>query len=101
MLAKPPVRKLAKDLGVDLTTVEPSGPGGVVTREDVEHAVTAASGAAAGAPAGAPGPGSARPLTAVRTGDRETRIPVKGVRKLTAEAMVASRVHRARTSPSG
>ncbi|MGZ4603607.1 MAG: 2-oxo acid dehydrogenase subunit E2 [Kineosporiaceae bacterium] len=90
VLAKPPVRKLAKDLGVDITTVEPSGPGGVVTREDVEHAVTAASGAAAGAPAGAPGPGAARPLTAVRTGERETRIPVKGVRKLTADAMVAS-----------
>ena len=35
MLAKPPVRKLAKDLGVDLDTVTPTGPGGIVTREDV------------------------------------------------------------------
>lgn len=38
-LAKPPVRKLAKDLGVDLTTVTPSGPDGVITREDVHAAV--------------------------------------------------------------
>ncbi|MYX42320.1 2-oxo acid dehydrogenase subunit E2, partial [Streptomyces sp. SID89] len=41
-LAKPPVRKLAKDLGVDLTTVVPSGPDGVITREDVHAAVRAA-----------------------------------------------------------
>ena len=34
-LAKPPVRKLAKDLGVDLAAVTPTGPGGVVTRQDV------------------------------------------------------------------
>ena len=44
MLAKPPVRKLAKDLGVDLRTLTPTGPDGTVTREDV-HA------AASGAPA--------------------------------------------------
>ncbi|BDZ41658.1 hypothetical protein GCM10025865_09570 [Paraoerskovia sediminicola] len=35
VLAKPPVRKLAKDLGVDLASVHASGPGGIVTREDV------------------------------------------------------------------
>ncbi|NEA04655.1 2-oxo acid dehydrogenase subunit E2, partial [Streptomyces sp. SID10116] len=34
-LAKPPVRKLAKDLGVDLATITPSGPDGIITREDV------------------------------------------------------------------
>ncbi|MGW7305130.1 biotin/lipoyl-containing protein, partial [Streptomyces sp. NPDC054835] len=39
-LAKPPVRKLAKDLGVDLATVTPTGPDGVITREDV-HAAAA------------------------------------------------------------
>ncbi|TWV45051.1 2-oxo acid dehydrogenase subunit E2, partial [Streptomyces misionensis] len=39
-LAKPPVRKLAKDLGVDLATVTPSGPDGVITREDVHAAAT-------------------------------------------------------------
>src|SRR5690606_8894251 len=35
VLAKPPVRKLAKDLGVDLSAVAATGPGGIVTREDV------------------------------------------------------------------
>ena len=38
MLAKPPVRKLAKDLGVDLRTLTPTGPDGTVTREDVQAA---------------------------------------------------------------
>jgi pyruvate dehydrogenase E2 component (dihydrolipoamide acetyltransferase) len=78
VLAKPPVRKLAKDLGVDLTTVTPSGEGGIVTRADVE---AAAAGAAAPAPAAA-----GRPAP----GQRETRVPVKGVRKMTAQAMVSS-----------
>ncbi len=40
VLAKPPVRKLAKDLGVDLTRVPGSGPGGVITREDVQQAAS-------------------------------------------------------------
>jgi 2-oxoisovalerate dehydrogenase E2 component (dihydrolipoyl transacylase) len=38
ILAKPPVRKLAKDLGVDLATLVGSGPGGVITRDDVTGA---------------------------------------------------------------
>jgi 2-oxoisovalerate dehydrogenase E2 component (dihydrolipoyl transacylase) len=50
-LAKPPVRKLAKDLGVDLAAIAPgSGPQGVITREDVQ---------AASSPAAAPSPASA------------------------------------------
>jgi 2-oxoisovalerate dehydrogenase E2 component (dihydrolipoyl transacylase) len=75
-LAKPPVRKLAKDLGVDLGSVVPTGDGGIVTRADVE--------AAASAPARGSGE---RPVTG---SGRETRVPVKGVRKMTAQAMVAS-----------
>ncbi|MEU9573966.1 dihydrolipoamide acetyltransferase family protein [Streptomyces massasporeus] len=87
-LAKPPVRKLAKDLGVDLTTVVPTGPDGIITREDVHAAVAAAVPAApepsvASAPAAAPAPASYDTA-------RETRIPVKGVRKATAAAMVGS-----------
>jgi 2-oxoisovalerate dehydrogenase E2 component (dihydrolipoyl transacylase) len=80
-LAKPPVRKLAKDLGVDLLSVTPSGEGGIVTRADVEAAASGASPAAAPAAPAAP---------ARNAGDRETRIPVKGVRKMTAQAMVGS-----------
>ncbi|MFI6619586.1 dihydrolipoamide acetyltransferase family protein [Streptomyces sp. NPDC050528] len=72
--AKPPVRKLAKDLGVDLTTVAPTGPGNTITREDVRRAV----------PETLPAP---VPETA-RTS--ETRIPIRGVRKHTAAAMIAS-----------
>ncbi|MGE2713482.1 dihydrolipoamide acetyltransferase family protein [Mycolicibacterium litorale] len=41
--AKPPVRKLAAELNVDLTAVPPSGPDGVITREDVQHAAGTAS----------------------------------------------------------
>jgi 2-oxoisovalerate dehydrogenase E2 component (dihydrolipoyl transacylase) len=81
-LAKPPVRKLAKDLGVDLGSVTPSGEGGVVTRADVE---AAASGASTGAASD-----GASALTGSVEGERETRVPVKGVRKMTAQAMVAS-----------
>jgi pyruvate dehydrogenase E2 component (dihydrolipoamide acetyltransferase) len=35
VLAKPPVRKLAKDLGVDLRSLTPTGPAGTLTRDDV------------------------------------------------------------------
>ncbi|URN01156.1 2-oxo acid dehydrogenase subunit E2 [Actinomadura madurae] len=72
-LAKPPVRKLAKDLGVDITALTPSGPGGTVTREDIRRHADADR--VQGAPAGE---------VVV------TRIPVKGVRKATAAAMSAS-----------
>ncbi|MEU2183586.1 biotin/lipoyl-containing protein, partial [Streptomyces thermolilacinus] len=46
-LAKPPVRKLAKDLGVDLATVVPTGPDGIITREDVHKAAAPAEAPAA------------------------------------------------------
>jgi len=71
---KPPVRLLAKQLGVDLSTVVPSS-GDVISRGDVE---AAASGSAAEV---APADGSSV---------RETRIPIKGVRKVTAAAMTRS-----------
>ncbi|MET8524538.1 dihydrolipoamide acetyltransferase family protein [Micromonospora sp. NPDC005172] len=85
VLAKPPVRKLAKDLGVDLRTLTGSGPLGSITREDVQQALSGATAAA-------------EPIIATSTAtsaasfgaDREQRIPVKGVRKLTAENMSRS-----------
>jgi pyruvate dehydrogenase E2 component (dihydrolipoamide acetyltransferase) len=81
VLAKPPVRKLARDLGVDLSTVAGSGPLGSITRDDVQAALAAPAAAAlnGGTPA-APAFGASR----------EQRVPVKGVRKLTAQNMVAS-----------
>ncbi|MFC5801091.1 dihydrolipoamide acetyltransferase family protein [Streptomyces formicae] len=89
-LAKPPVRKLAKDLGVDLAAVVPSGPDGIITREDVHAA--AAPVAAAPAPVQAPEPvaPASAPAPAAVPGARETRVPIKGVRKATAAAMVGS-----------
>ncbi|MFI7545617.1 dihydrolipoamide acetyltransferase family protein [Actinoplanes sp. NPDC049599] len=84
VLAKPPVRKLAKDLGVDLTTIAGTGPLGSVTREDVHQAATAP------APTETAGTQPAPVVAAVFDATREQRIPIKGVRKLTAENMVAS-----------
>jgi 2-oxoisovalerate dehydrogenase E2 component (dihydrolipoyl transacylase) len=79
--AKPPVRKLAKELGVDLAGVAGSGPGGSITREDVRGAAGGGLGVAA-APGVAAGPAAA--------GAREERIAVKGVRRHTAAAVTAS-----------
>ncbi|GAA2185256.1 dihydrolipoamide acetyltransferase family protein [Micromonospora lupini] len=85
VLAKPPVRKLAKDLGVDLSTLTGSGPLGSITREDVQQA---ASGSVAAAE---PVAVTSTATSAASFGaDREQRIPVKGVRKLTAENMSRS-----------
>ncbi|MFD9433918.1 dihydrolipoamide acetyltransferase family protein [Streptomyces sp. NPDC060002] len=97
-LAKPPVRKLAKDLGVDLATVVPSGPDGIITRADVHAAVAPAAPATEAAPVAEPAPQvtqapvttpAAVPVPSYDTA-RETRVPVKGVRKATAAAMVGS-----------
>lgn len=88
VLAKPPVRKLARDLDVDLGSVTPTGPGGIVTREDVVARANEAS-----ARSLATYPGDDAPWLAqgtVSDGGRQTRVPVKSVRKRTAEAMVAS-----------
>ncbi|WP_330239648.1 dihydrolipoamide acetyltransferase family protein [Streptomyces sp. NBC_00525] len=88
-LAKPPVRKLAKDLGIDLATVTPTGAGGVITREDVHAAAAPAAEAVAPEPSAEPAAPAAEAPVA-QQGARETRIPVKGVRKAIAQAMVGS-----------
>jgi 2-oxoisovalerate dehydrogenase E2 component (dihydrolipoyl transacylase) len=95
-LAKPPVRKLAKDLGVDLADVPGSGPEGIITREDV-HAF-AGNGQATQAPAPQPQPApqtERQPVVAQGptppSDDLIERIPVKGVRKAIAQKMTISR----------
>jgi len=76
---KPPVRKLAKDLGIDVADVPASGP--TVTRADVEaYAAARAGHLAAESPAESPS----------QQGSGAARVPVRGVRKAMAEAMVAS-----------
>jgi 2-oxoisovalerate dehydrogenase E2 component (dihydrolipoyl transacylase) len=84
-LAKPPVRKMAKDLGVDLTALAGTGPNGSITRDDVQLA-------AAGVREGGPVPGKVAMVTAgaAGVGPREERIAIRGVRKHTAAAMAAS-----------
>ncbi|WP_329464209.1 dihydrolipoamide acetyltransferase family protein [Streptomyces sp. NBC_01431] len=88
-LAKPPVRKLAKDLGIDLASVVPTGPDGIVTREDV-HAAAAPVAEQVAAPAAVSRETTPAPAVPVQADARETRIPVKGVRKATAQAMIGS-----------
>ncbi len=122
VLAKPPVRKLAAQLGVDLAQVAGTGPGGVITRGDVEAAAAIAKlrEQQANTPRNswqAEEPtdefGNRRPyiensagqrvtgdfsggeptgpaFSAVGTAGGERRVPIKGVRKVTAEAMRAS-----------
>ncbi|HZY00184.1 MAG TPA: dihydrolipoamide acetyltransferase family protein [Dermatophilaceae bacterium] len=91
-LAKPPVRKFAKDLGVDLSQITGSGEGGIVSRADVEAYAAGVSGATSFNGAGSSTAGSSKYVAPVfsATGERETRVPIKGVRKITAQAMVAS-----------
>ncbi|MCU1518971.1 MAG: branched-chain alpha-keto acid dehydrogenase subunit [Pseudarthrobacter sp.] len=83
VLAKPPVRKIARDLGIDLADVVATGSRGEVTREDLvsyqaqrDAELDKADGfwGKAGKP----------------QDQRVERIPVKGVRKATAKAMVES-----------
>ncbi|MTV27778.1 2-oxo acid dehydrogenase subunit E2 [Nitriliruptoraceae bacterium ZYF776] len=108
VLAKPPVRKLAKDLGVELAALAPgSGPDGVITREDVRAASSGAPVAPAPAatptpaPAPTPAPSAAAPPAGTTTqapsgfgfrgrapGDVE---PVRGIRKRIVEKMETSR----------
>jgi pyruvate dehydrogenase E2 component (dihydrolipoamide acetyltransferase) len=91
VLAKPPVRKLAKSLGVDLDRVQPTGPNGTVSREDVTQAANGDGAALSAAPQGTASTGTAVAVVARnQPGARETRVPVRGVRKHTAAAMVSS-----------
>jgi 2-oxoisovalerate dehydrogenase E2 component (dihydrolipoyl transacylase) len=82
-LAKPPVRKLAKDLGVDLTQVVATGPHGDVTRDDVRGAADQAAAPTSGAT-------ETPAASASDQGQVEERIPFKGVTKMMAKAMVDS-----------
>ncbi|MCS5524027.1 2-oxo acid dehydrogenase subunit E2 [Curtobacterium flaccumfaciens pv. oortii] len=77
VLAKPPIRKLAKDLGVELTEIVATGLAGEVTRDDViRHAKQASV---------------FRNIETPEWGEvRSETIPVKGVRKAIATAMTTS-----------
>ena len=103
----PPVRKYAKDRGVDITQVTPAGADGVVRRSDVDTFLAGAAAtpsaqhaaAEAAAPAGqGVATGDAAPAASAyqrpqfdRSGEREERVDVKGVTKMMAQAMVSSK----------
>lgn len=101
VVAKPPIRKLARDLGVDLSAVTPTGAAGEVTRDDVvAHASQASVFRNIETPAWGevreetiPVAAPAPPATTAAVSpadDREETIPVRGVRKATASGMVRS-----------
>ncbi|WP_396454015.1 dihydrolipoamide acetyltransferase family protein [Actinomadura sp.] len=79
----PVVRRLAKDHGIDVAAVAPTGPGGVILRRDVEKAIAAAA------------PAADAPREEIREEIREeagaVRVPLKGVRRATAEKLSRSR----------
>jgi 2-oxoisovalerate dehydrogenase E2 component (dihydrolipoyl transacylase) len=103
ILAKPPVRKLARDLGIALHDVLATGPEGTVTRQDVLNAQQRAYGAETDgdyfpeeSPQAPEHLGAVmkttrdQPFSGVTSDERTTRVPIRSVRKRTAEAMVAS-----------
>jgi pyruvate dehydrogenase E2 component (dihydrolipoamide acetyltransferase) len=88
-LAKPPVRKLAKDLGIDLAALAGggSGPDGSITRDDVQRAATTGTQPRS---AVSENGGRTAPLATAPSPGGEERIPIRGVRKHMAAAMVSS-----------
>ncbi len=82
----PPVRAYARERGIDLALIEASGVTGIIRREDVDLFAASMPQRAATREAAAAAPGAARPAA----GDRESRVPIRGVRKHTAAAMVRS-----------
>jgi pyruvate dehydrogenase E2 component (dihydrolipoamide acetyltransferase) len=88
-LATPAVRKLARDLGVDLAKVEASGAGGRISADDVQEAAARSSGSGGAAPAR----DDAKPVrqaTATAEQPDDERVPLRGLRKRIAEAMAQS-----------
>jgi pyruvate dehydrogenase E2 component (dihydrolipoamide acetyltransferase) len=82
-LAKPLVRRLARELEVDLAEVHGTGSGGSVTRQDLlEHCAARSDASGVTSPPSSP--------SAQQSSEREQRIPIRGIRKATAEAMVRS-----------
>lgn len=82
-LATPAVRQHARNVGVDISGVSGSGPGGRVTREDVDRSVHGSVGAAT--------PAAQPKKTTTRAPVQDERIPFIGVRRKIAENMARSK----------
>ena len=105
VLAMPSVRQYAREKGIDITVVVPTGKGGRVTREDIDNfggapvaapAVEAAPAAPAASPAPAAAPAApaakaepAKPF--VGSAEREERVKLTPMRKAISKAMVNSK----------
>jgi pyruvate dehydrogenase E2 component (dihydrolipoamide acetyltransferase) len=109
-LLSPIVRQLVNDYGLDATAIAGTGPGGRITRGDVEQAIRAGVAApatapgpsgptpapASAAPAATPSPAPVRPVApAPRSGTGDTVEPLNNIRRRTGEHMVMSK----QTSP--
>jgi pyruvate dehydrogenase E2 component (dihydrolipoamide acetyltransferase) len=92
-LAAPATRKFAREIGVDLRRVEPSGPGGRVTREDVERFGGGRPSPVTEPPPAAQQPPAARPppLPAPAQRAEDERVPLRGLRKRIFENMARSK----------
>jgi pyruvate dehydrogenase E2 component (dihydrolipoamide acetyltransferase) len=79
ILATPATRKLARDLGVDMSLVQATGPGGRITEEDIQRFKQLGK--------------TAAPMAVQVTNPRgvEERIPFRGIRRKVAEHMVRSK----------
>lgn len=106
VLATPATRALARNMGVDLRSLQGTGPRGRVTKEDVERATqgaapapaarpqpapSAAPAAPAAAPAGSQAPAKAPAKAVPFVPGSETRLPLRGLRKKIADRMALSK----------
>jgi pyruvate dehydrogenase E2 component (dihydrolipoamide acetyltransferase) len=99
-LASPLARSIARDAGLDLTTVAGSGPGGRIVRADVQHAIAALAGSSSAGSAGTAGSKpipstststlSTAPAVQLATGPDDEEIPLNNVRRITARRLVES-----------
>jgi pyruvate dehydrogenase E2 component (dihydrolipoamide acetyltransferase) len=90
-LAAPATRKLARELGVDLRRVEPTGKSGRIERSDVERSSSRTSEPAAVPSSMAPAPIAIAPLALKAAPEEEQRIPIRGLRKRIYENMARSK----------
>ena len=96
-LLSPVVRRLISENNLDVAKIAGSGPGGRITREDVLALIDAQAGksAPAAAPAAAPAPAAPAPAAVkaapADSNDREKRIKLSKIRRLTGEHMIMSK----------
>ena len=89
-LAAPATRKLARELGIDLSAVQPSGPGGRITRDDVEKHGQAAV-AAVAIPSAPSAPAPLAPPQPIAAASQDQHIPIRGMRRRIYENMARSK----------